>query len=34
MKKRRHHYQKLGIPMDPSVDHDAIAKYHQSLGAC
>jgi len=32
MKKRRVHYQKLGIKMDATVDHEAIAKYYDDLG--
>jgi regulator of RNase E activity RraA len=33
MKKRRQHYQKLGIVMDASVDHETIARYYDELGA-
>lgn len=32
MKKRREHYQALGIPADSTVDYDAIEKHYAELG--
>jgi 4-hydroxy-4-methyl-2-oxoglutarate aldolase len=31
MRSRRKHYERLGMPMDETVDHEAVAAYYDSL---